>query len=333
MEKSMTRICFIIPYFGTLPNYFNYWLESVKCNSTIDFIIFTNDKTKYAYPKNVKVFYMEFEQLRGKIQKKFDFEISLDSPYKLCDFKPTYGYVFSEYLRDYDFWGHCDIDLIFGNIRSFFSEEIFEKYDKLLTYGHCELYRNTPEINQAFMNDNPPFVSYRVVLSSPAIWAFDESTSPINRSIWNRKRQYKANVFVDLWPRFKNLVDVKLKKNCVFVLEKGDLYEVYDSGERTVLYAHFKKRKIECKNGIGENIFLTPYGIGYTNASKRDCFRKEGCVSSLWKYNYFNHYKKIISNAFALLYFVLLKRYPRKHFLMWSRLSNEIIWKKYYARK
>ena len=43
----------------------------------------------------------------------------VNSPYKLCDYKPVYGLIFDEDLQDYDFWGHCDVDLIFGDIRKF----------------------------------------------------------------------------------------------------------------------------------------------------------------------------------------------------------------------
>ena len=54
-------------------------------------------------PKNVKVIKSTFEDIRNIIQSKFDFKIILDQPYKLCDYKPSYGYVFEEYIKEYDF--------------------------------------------------------------------------------------------------------------------------------------------------------------------------------------------------------------------------------------
>ena len=58
------KICLIILYFGKLPNYFDLWLNSCKYNSSIDFLIFTDDRTEYDYPKNVRVIYTSFEKIK-----------------------------------------------------------------------------------------------------------------------------------------------------------------------------------------------------------------------------------------------------------------------------
>ena len=54
----MNSICYVVPYFGTLPKTsFRLWLKSCKANPTVNWIIFTDDKTEYDYPDNVKVYY------------------------------------------------------------------------------------------------------------------------------------------------------------------------------------------------------------------------------------------------------------------------------------
>lgn len=133
-ETKYSSICLVVLYFGKLPNYFDLWLTSCKYNKTINFLLFTDDKTKYDYPNNVEVIYTTFEGIRNQIQSKFDFKISLERPYKLCDFKPAYGYIFNEYLKEYDFWGHCDLDVVFGNLRKYLPEKILLNYDKI--YRH-----------------------------------------------------------------------------------------------------------------------------------------------------------------------------------------------------
>lgn len=40
---------------------------------------------------------------RNKIQSKFDFKISLERAYKICDFRPAYSYIFQEELEKYQF--------------------------------------------------------------------------------------------------------------------------------------------------------------------------------------------------------------------------------------
>ena len=48
------KICFIIPYFGNFKNYFQLFLNSCRLNSDINWLIITDNKDEYDYPKNVK---------------------------------------------------------------------------------------------------------------------------------------------------------------------------------------------------------------------------------------------------------------------------------------
>ena len=72
----MCRVIFIIPYFGRFPNYFQLVLNSIKQNMDFNWLIFTDNNEKYDYPKNVEVIKIGFDELKEKIQKKFDFKIS-----------------------------------------------------------------------------------------------------------------------------------------------------------------------------------------------------------------------------------------------------------------
>ena len=147
----MKSIVFIIPYYGTFPSYFQLWLDSCKLNPSVDWLIFTDIKTPYDYPPNVRIIDKSFMQLKDYIQSMFDFQIRLDAPYKFCDFKVAYGDIFQEYIRDYDYWGYCDIDVIWGDIRKFLTDKILDAgYDKIFDRGHCTLYRNTKENNQTY---------------------------------------------------------------------------------------------------------------------------------------------------------------------------------------
>ena len=68
----------------------------------------------------------------------------------MCDYKVAYGEMFQEYIKDYDFWGHCDADLIFGDIRKFVTDDLLNKYDRLGVDGFFSLFRNTIEINAIY---------------------------------------------------------------------------------------------------------------------------------------------------------------------------------------
>lgn len=106
----MPKVIIILPYFGKFDSLFTFWLQSCAYNNTIDFLVITDDKTKYNYPQNVKVVYDTFVHLREEIQLLYDFKISLETPYRFCNFRPAYGEIFQNYLEGYDFWGFSDCD-------------------------------------------------------------------------------------------------------------------------------------------------------------------------------------------------------------------------------
>lgn len=107
---------------------------------------------------------------------KLGFAVKIKNGYKLCDFKPTYGILFSEILKKYDFWGHGDIDVIFGKIRNFITDEILYNNDLIsarhdsLT-GQFLLFRNSHKMNTLFTLSK----DYKKVLSSEQHYCFDET--------------------------------------------------------------------------------------------------------------------------------------------------------------
>lgn len=171
----MYSIAYVVPYFGKFPKGFQFWLMSCGCNPTIDWLIFTDDRTPYDYPDNVHVTYWSFDQMRERAQSIFDFPISLERPYKLCDYKPAYGEIFARELEGYDFWGDCDIDLVWGDIRKFYTDELLSQYEKIGFNGHSMLFRNTPEVSARYRTCLPEQkLTFRDVYTSDKGFAFDE---------------------------------------------------------------------------------------------------------------------------------------------------------------
>ena len=54
--------------------------------------------------------------------------VDLKRAYKICDIKSAFGDIFSEEVKNYDFWGHCDMD-----VRSFMTADLLNKYDMMTT--------------------------------------------------------------------------------------------------------------------------------------------------------------------------------------------------------
>lgn len=235
----MNKILLIIPYFGKFNNYFSLFLNSCRHNPTIDWLILTDDETKYPYPNNVKVRYTTLRAIRQHIEKKLGFEVALNNPYKLCDFKPAYGYLFSNEIHGYDFWGYCDTDLIFGDIRSFITEDILNNCDKVLSRGHLSLWRNSQAMNEFFMTSTANF--FRIVFTTENNFAFDEWGKV---GICNYLRKQLASdrfwdeiPYDDLHQLKGNFVSAQRgtegRKNTLYSYNSGQLFRISLGGGKT----------------------------------------------------------------------------------------------------
>ena len=129
----MKTIVIIFPYFGKLPVQFKMWRASALCNPTVDFMFFTDANVEPA--PNIIVHKMRFCDFQQLTQEAFDFPIVLDRPYKLCEYKQAYGYILQDFIKEYDFWGFGDLDLVYGDIRAFITEDVLNN-KFLLGWGH-----------------------------------------------------------------------------------------------------------------------------------------------------------------------------------------------------
>lgn len=175
--KDNKSIAILICYLGKLPWYFDYFIHSCKYNPSVDFIMVTDD-TGYSKPvsSNIRFVYKSLAEINKLATEKLGLPVQITNGYKLCDFKPTYGILFSEILQGYDFWGHGDIDMIFGNIRDFITDEILRMNDLIsvrhdFLTGQFLLFRNNEKMNSLFTLSK----DYRKVLCSEKHYCFDET--------------------------------------------------------------------------------------------------------------------------------------------------------------
>jgi len=116
--KNSPTIAILTCWYGDYPWYLPYFIKSCTYNPSIDFIIITENLTTIPNkPSNVIIIYKSFDEFKNNANSKLGFRVALNTPYKLNDFKPAYGFLFPEIFSQYDFWGHADIDMVYGNIR------------------------------------------------------------------------------------------------------------------------------------------------------------------------------------------------------------------------
>jgi uncharacterized protein DUF6625 len=167
----------IVVYFGKLPPWIDYFVHSCAFNRDIDWIVFTDQTNAPTAPANLRFLPLSQDAFRSRVFEKLRIERGILSPRKICDFRPTFGILFEDYLFGYDFWGHCDLDLIFGDLQLLLSNHNLAKYDiissrmKRHMSGHLSLYRNCDLLNNAFRR----YQGYDRILSAPEHFGFDEA--------------------------------------------------------------------------------------------------------------------------------------------------------------
>ena len=279
--QSKYKKALVVVYMGSIPPYFQLWAKSCSYNDDYDFLYFTDQGIqKNVVPKNVLLYNITLDNVNERLARKFGNGCRISSNYKLCDLRPLFGELFADELKGYDFWGHCDTDLIFGNISNFLTDNILSQYDKVLTLGHFTLYRNTPFINSIYRTkDNRN--RYKDMLSTNDSCFFDEGIFtqiiPLYRKkklfpVWLYDDRYNVNsIFADnnipiyvnfdiiadinyfednlqiCWGSCVDYCDLKSKRS-VFCWEKGKIYRYYmnkgEVREEEFMYIHLQKRRM-----------------------------------------------------------------------------------------
>ena len=276
----MIKIAFVCPYFGKMPNYFPLVLQSMRTNPSIDWIIFTDDQTKYNYPLNVKVNYIEFTELQKKINGIMPVSINLVSPYKLCDLRPFYGIIFKDYLKQYDFWGFCDFDCIFGNIRHFLTDNILNHYKKILFLGHMSLFINTLEMENIILQFLNKREYHKYLKLSNCSFQIDEIILPsflqkkgiaiyqpsniIIADICCTKKPFKICIEYLSYLNDKTIMKGTVidNKGLVFAYNDGKLlgYSLTNNeiSQTEYMYIHLQKRSMQCFIDDLKNFIIYP---------------------------------------------------------------------------
>jgi hypothetical protein len=263
--KNLTSIAVITCWYGPYPWYFPYFIHSCAYNQTIDFYIIT-DNIEIVPNKsdNIKIVFKTVEELKTMASDKLGFKVNIDTPYKLCDFKPAYGFLFPEIIEGYDFWGQSDLDIIFGNIREFLSEKMFKTYDFIsmrddYTTGCFALYRNNNKMNTYFMKS----IDFKTVFSNSKHYCFDECSFA-----WDELNDAKSIFDIDTEIiSFTHLIkegeltnDIKVHFD--FILMEGKTGRVvFDNGKilyknkfEAILYHLFWMKRVYFPKEIPKNI-------------------------------------------------------------------------------
>lgn len=254
ISSKKNNKCIVCVYFGNVPNYYELWLKSVHYNKDYDFVLVTDSIVPYS-EGNLTVINMDLTSFEKLARKRLSMKVNIAYAYKLCDFKPVYGIILSDYLKDYEYWGYCDLDIILGDLNAFITLEMLEKYDKIFPLGHFALYRNTPEVNQRYKLKGSTFGDYDEVFIKNKIYVFDEGYGINNIYKQNGFPIYDKYVMADIASRHKRLkltINSKMENYTyqLFYWDNGKIFRAFIDEEDNIeaeefAYIHIKRRRME----------------------------------------------------------------------------------------
>ena len=241
------RIAIIVTWFGKLPPYFDAWLKSAEKNKEIDFYCFF-DQSFITKSKNIHLIKTTMQDEINRISKAINEKIVINNSYKFCDLRPSFGLGYAEYLKDYEFWGYCDIDLVFGHISNFLTDEVLDEYDRFYEYGHLSIFRNNDEMNDLYKY--PGCIYSKNEIFRKSVKCTPEEHWGINRIMENNSfKWYRKNDFADFYLPYQTLLinnGTNYDKQ-IFYWENGKAYMAYElngkMNKRELVYIHWQKRK------------------------------------------------------------------------------------------
>ncbi|MEP3387247.1 MAG: DUF6625 family protein [Reichenbachiella sp.] len=170
------NVCLLIFYYGKLPEYFNIFLKGAEFNSQINFKIVTDITPPNELPPNVEFVQLTIFEFCALAQKNTSATINKNiQPYKFCDFRPGYGLIMQDYIKDFEYWGYCDLDMIMGDLSSFL-QPLLGKYDLISSrntwmHGPLSIFRNSSKVNKLFKQGK----DWRFIFESNDYLGFDET--------------------------------------------------------------------------------------------------------------------------------------------------------------
>jgi hypothetical protein len=154
---SRPAIAVVVTYFGRPPLWLQAFLLSCRWNPDVVWLIYGDLDVPYPVPPNVVIEHADLDEINERASDALGTRIVIERSglRKLCDLKPVHGLMFADGLTEYDWWAYSDLDIVWGNIRTFVTDDILRDHDIVSSRGRklagpFTLLRNTNTVNRTF---------------------------------------------------------------------------------------------------------------------------------------------------------------------------------------
>jgi hypothetical protein len=250
----MKSICIIVFYFGKYPWYHNYFIDSCKRNQSIDFLFFTDNISIQKQDENVKYITFSIDKFNNLASDKLGFNVNVLNGLKICDFRPAFGVIFSDYLKKYEYWGYSDTDIIYGNLRNFLDDDTLT-YDYISVRddypsGYFSILKNENKINLLYTlskDYKDLFLREENTLFEECGGVYSEVCNGIN--ILNSSCEYETfhhileknkdnlKILLELFSIEGNVGEIKIFHNKMIFMKKFEIMMYHLTSYKTNLYS------------------------------------------------------------------------------------------------
>lgn len=217
---TMTKVAQIIPYFGKWPEWIELYLHSCGRNPMIDFIIYSDCESlpsidRYDNIRLIRISFAGYKKLVNHELSKYGGSFHTDDKYKLTDLKPFLGLIHETDLREYDWWGFGDIDLVYGDMSMLINDRSLRRYNLITTHnyhiaGHCTFMRNNEHYRKLCLN----IADWQTRLTEDKHYGFDEAewsdlvyhNIKYPMAIWSRILRHISRRIFNPFMNFSNMI-------------------------------------------------------------------------------------------------------------------------------
>src|SRR4051812_43662061 len=103
------------------------------------------------------LFFHDLDEFKRRCESRLDVNCTIRmGGSKIHDFRPAFGNLFREEIKSYDFWGHTDLDCVYGRVDRWVTDDLLADLDIHSNADTClcgpwTLYRNTERVNSLYV--------------------------------------------------------------------------------------------------------------------------------------------------------------------------------------
>jgi hypothetical protein len=209
----------LCPYFGEFPPWFDLFLA---------------DFQRTLAPQGYKLLLdTDLPDFKRRVKEKLGVEYpGVRGNPKVWDYRCALGLLYEEEIKDYEYWGTADFDMVWGNVSKFIPDSLLSELDVYSSHneyvcGCFSLYRNSPSVVDLFKSH----VGWKAYMldPNPNGWVEEGFSRTLEQSRLRYKYDFQQG---DPWT-----------KNPALQKIDNDLYQIINKVWHPIMFFHFRHSK------------------------------------------------------------------------------------------